>query len=177
MKNISTAQTSAEAPKYWTISYLHNANLILHSKAYSICNTSMWPAFTRPCFTKENFSALIWSRIPHQLEAPSCHQPHLSNHRQHCSRNNLTLNSLLKTFYPKHIWTPLHHPLPCTPPSMTMYIVNTSQCEVPVFFETEQNLWPIEEGPSLTTFCSPPLNCASEKINLIGKLSTFSTKP
>ena len=45
MKNISTAQTSAEAPKYWTISYLHNANLILHSKAYSICNTSMWPAF------------------------------------------------------------------------------------------------------------------------------------
>ena len=147
------------------------------SRIYSICNTSMWPAFTRPCFTKENFSALIWSRIPHQLEPPSCHQPHLSNHKQHCSRNNLTLNSLSKTFYPKHIWNPLHHPLPCTPPSMTKYIVNTSQCEVPVFFETEQNLWPIEEGPSLTTFCSPPLNCASEKINLIRKLSTFSTKP
>ena len=27
----------------------------------------------------------------YQLEAPSCHQPHLSNHRQHCSRNKLTL--------------------------------------------------------------------------------------
>ena len=111
---------------------------------------------TWPCFTKENFSALIWSRISHQLKAPSCHQPHLSNHKQHCSRNNLTLNSLSKTFYPKHIWTPLHHPLPCTPPSMTMYIVNTSQCEVPVLFETEQNLWPIGEGPSLTTFFHLP---------------------
>ena len=120
------------------------------SRIYSICNTSMWPAFTRPCFTKENFSALIWSRIPHQLEAPSCHQPHLSNHRQHCSRNNLTLNSKSKTFYPKHTWT--HYIIPFHE------VLHPWQCEIPVFFATEQNLWQIEEGPSLTTFCSPPLN-------------------
>ena len=105
---------------------------------------------TWPCFTKENFSALIWSRISHQLKAPSCHQPHLSNHKQHCSRNNLTLNSKSKTFYPKHTWTlyiiPFHE------------VLHPWQCEIPVFFATEQNLWQIEEGPSLTTFCSPPLN-------------------
>ena len=148
------------------------------SRIYSICNTSMWPALPDPASPKKTFLPSSGQWHPTSLKRhPVKNQPHLSNHRQHCSRNNLTLNSLSKTFYPKHIWNPLHHPLPCTPPSMTKYIVNTSQCEVPVFFITEQNLWPIEEGPSLTTFCSPPLNCASEKINLIQKLSTFSTKP
>ena len=174
MKNISTAQTSAEAPKYWTISYLHNANLILHSKAYSICNTSMWPAF--------NLTLLHQRKLfcPHLVkDTPPAWSAILSKISPTWAIIGSTVAETISpwTFYPKHIWTPLHHPLPCTPPSMTMYIVNTSQCEVPVFFETEQNLWPIEEGPSLTTFCSPPLNCASEKINLIGKLSTFSTKP
>ena len=123
-----------------------------------------------PASPKKTFLPSSGQGYPTSLKRhPVKNHPHLSNHRQHCSQNNLTLNSISKTFYPKHIWSlyiiPFHE------------LLHPWQCEIPVFFATEPNLWQIEEGPSITTFCSPPLNCASEKINLIGKLSTFSTKP